>query len=127
MDYSQQSSSSQPLTGNPQAIPAANLQPLAPQSGFLQNAGNQSVEAVNMLDQGSKALQTSVANNAVALSNNSPSATVPLDSPVTTPFPTRDVVLYGGIAVAVILCMVVLGYGLLRPQHSRKPRRSKRS
>lgn len=114
---SQQAPVSQPTTGNPQAMPQVNPQSLAPQSSFLQNAGSQTVEGLNMLDQGSQALQTEAAQSAMALSDNSPSATVPLNSPV-TPYSAKNVWLYGGIGLVAVLCLAVLAYGLLRPHHN---------
>lgn len=112
----QQQTGGQINTGNPQQVPTnSNLQPNASLNASLQNAGGSSVDAVNMLDQGSKALTVSGVDASVPLAfANTTSATVATTTD-TTPAKS-DTTLFITLGIVAALCFALLAYGLLKPK-----------
>lgn len=111
----QQQTGGQINTGNPQQVPTnSNLQPNASLNTSLQNAGNSSVNAINMLDQGSKALTVSGVDRSVPLAFANTTSTT-TTNPSTTQAKT-DVTLIATLGIVAALCFAVLAYGLLKPK-----------
>lgn len=95
-------------TGNPQEISGTGLQNPGQSSG-LQDAGTLTPDALNALDGGGAAIQLAATSQTTAQTTESPSS-VPSVL-------TKNNMLYGGIALLVVLFLAVLIYGLFYKKH----------
>jgi hypothetical protein len=105
-------SGSSPTTGSAlQPLAQTGLQPQStnnlqtPESSNLQPTTNQTINAINQLDQGG----SSISLRAVT---GTATTTQPV---ISTPVKTKQIFVYGGAAVIVAAIMAVMVYRLLRP------------
>lgn len=90
-------------TGNPQEIAPTSLQ--TPSAGSsLQNASNQTVDDVNQLDQGNTIIPLAAVSETTA--------TITQTTAPKSWVSTKDMLLYGGIGLLLIIFFVGLSYGL---------------
>lgn len=99
----QQVPSNSTSTGNPQEIAESSLQ--TPTTGSsLQNASNQTVDAITKLDQGATSIPLATVSETTATVTQT-TAPKPLIS-------TKNMVLYGGIGLLLIVFFVGLCYSM---------------
>lgn len=105
---------SSPTTGSAlQPLAQTGLQPQStnnlqtPEASNLQPGSNQTINAINQLDQGGSSIKLSV------ISNTSTATVQPTNS---APTNHKPVLLYGGVGILVAGIMAVMVYRLLRPQ-----------
>lgn len=91
-------------TGNPQDISASNLQP---QQSGLQDAAQQTSEAVKMLDQGNGTIRV---NGVPVVASAKTSSVVALSAHTSS----TNSLMYMGLGLAVVLFMIAMYWGLMR-------------
>jgi hypothetical protein len=110
-DTTQQASTNQATTGNPQDILA--------QSDALQNASAQSSQQIRALDNSATALQVSSITSAIPLNGITATSIATVQQPASTTVSKKDIFVFAGIALVVVIFMAILAYGMFKPHHSK--------